>query len=184
MKYFTFESDFFQTTKLSRAKKIMMKNEENKTQVDLEWKQRILCSDESCIGVIGPDGRCKECGLPYAGPFNATNEETAASDFEDADSEDEISEEPEETVASNFEDADPEDEIGEEPEEAGEHDAETPTDLDWEQRTLCSDESCIGVIGPDGLCKECGKPYKSEQEIENSEQEIEKSKEEIEKSEE
>jgi hypothetical protein len=21
-----------------------------------------LCSDESCIGVIGPDGRCKECG--------------------------------------------------------------------------------------------------------------------------
>jgi len=141
----------------------MMKNEENKTQVDLEWKQRILCSDESCIGVIGPDGRCKECGLPYAGPFDATNEETAASDFEEAD---------------------PEDEIGEEPEESGEHDAETPTDLDWEQRTLCSDESCIGVIGPDGLCKECGKPYKSEQEIENSEQEIEKSKEEIEKSEE
>jgi len=140
----------------------MMKNEEDTTQADIEWEQRILCSDESCIGVIGPDGRCKECGLPYAGPIDATNEETVASDVEEADSEDEISEEPEET---------------------GEYDTETQTDLDWEQRTLCSDESCIGVIGPDGLCKECGKPYNSEQEIGNSEQEIADNKEEIEKSE-
>jgi hypothetical protein len=132
----------------------MMKNEENKTQADLEWEQRTLCSDESCIGVIGPDGRCKECGLPYAGPFDATNEESDASDFEEADSEEEISEELE---------------------EIGEYDTEIQTDLDWEQRTLCSDESCIGVIGPDGLCKECGKPYSSEQEIGNSEQEIEDS---------
>jgi hypothetical protein len=130
----------------------MMKNEENKTQTDLGWEQRTLCSDESCIGVIGPDGRCKECGLPYAGPVDATNEETLASDFEEADPEDEIKE-------------DPEDEIKEEPEETGEHDTETQTDLEWEQRTLCSDEGCIGVIGPDGLCKECGKPYDSEEEI-------------------
>ena len=134
----------------------MMKNEEDTTQADIEWEQRILCSDESCIGVIGPDGRCKECGLPYAGPFNATNEETVASDVEEADSEDEISEEPEET---------------------GEYDTETQTDLDWEQRTLCSDESCIGVIGPDGLCKECGKPYSSEQGLDKSEEDIEKSEE-------
>lgn len=32
-----------------------------------EWNQRRLCSDENCIGVIGPDGRCKECGRPYVG---------------------------------------------------------------------------------------------------------------------
>ena len=31
-------------------------------------------------------------------------------------------------------------------------------DEDWEKRVLCSDEACIGVIGPDGKCKECGKP--------------------------
>ncbi|MGV8057666.1 MAG: hypothetical protein AB2L12_06560 [Smithellaceae bacterium] len=30
---------------------------------------------------------------------------------------------------------------------------------DWENRTLCIDESCIGVIGLDGKCTECGKPY-------------------------
>lgn len=33
-------------------------------------------------------------------------------------------------------------------------------DDDWEKRVLCSDEACIGVIGPDGKCKECGKPLK------------------------
>ena len=31
-----------------------------------EWQNRRLCSDENCIGVIGPDGRCKECGKPHA----------------------------------------------------------------------------------------------------------------------
>ncbi len=29
------------------------------------FAERILCSDGTCIGVIGPDGRCKECGKPY-----------------------------------------------------------------------------------------------------------------------
>ena len=134
----------------------MMKNEEHETQADLEWEQRTLCSDESCIGVIGPDGRCKECGLPYAGPVDATKEETAVSDFEEAD---------------------PEDEINEEPEENDEHDTETQIDLEWEQRTLCSDESCIGVIGPDGRCKECGKPYESEEQVVDSKEEIAKSEE-------
>ena len=38
-----------------------------KMQSDDDWENRILCSDESCIGVIGPDGRCKECGKPYQG---------------------------------------------------------------------------------------------------------------------
>jgi hypothetical protein len=40
-------------------------NGEEKSDLDLEWEQRKLCIDESCIGVIGPDGRCKECGKPY-----------------------------------------------------------------------------------------------------------------------
>ena len=34
--------------------------------------------------------------------------------------------------------------------------------IDWDQRTLCSDGNCIGVIGPDGRCKECGKPLHEE----------------------
>ncbi|MFH1132266.1 MAG: hypothetical protein V1754_13090 [Pseudomonadota bacterium] len=35
--------------------------------------------------------------------------------------------------------------------------------LDFQDRVLCSDGACIGVIGPDGLCKECGKHQGSEQ---------------------
>ena len=32
-----------------------------------DWEKRILCSDESCIGTIGTDGRCNECGKAYQG---------------------------------------------------------------------------------------------------------------------
>lgn len=34
--------------------------------------------------------------------------------------------------------------------------------IDMDNRTLCSDESCIGIIGPDGQCTECGKNLSSE----------------------
>jgi len=128
-----------------------MENEENKNQTDLEWEQRTLCSDESCIGVIGPDGRCKECGLPYAGgPAENIERPPADGDFEEAVEDDDADEDMEEFSA----DEDTE-------EFSTDEDVETITDLEWEQRTLCSDESCIGVIGPDGRCKECGKPYDS-----------------------
>ncbi|MBU1274411.1 MAG: hypothetical protein KJ720_03475 [Proteobacteria bacterium] len=30
--------------------------------------KRTACSDGSCIGIIGPDGKCTECGKPYTGP--------------------------------------------------------------------------------------------------------------------
>jgi len=108
-----------------------MDNEEAKSQADLEWEQRTLCIDESCIGVIGPDGRCKECGLAFDGeqPEEVQEEQTVA-DAEDT----------EEAIAN--------------------HEAKSQVDQEWEQRTLCIDESCIGVIGPDGCCKECGLPYK------------------------
>ena len=40
-------------------------NENEMAPGEEEWENRVLCRDESCIGVIGPDGRCKECGKPY-----------------------------------------------------------------------------------------------------------------------
>ncbi|MEK6192878.1 MAG: hypothetical protein N2F24_01400 [Deltaproteobacteria bacterium] len=102
------------------------------SKVDIEWENRVLCSDESCIGVVGPDGRCKECGLPYEGEFTPVAEVNDYPDFED----------------------DMPEALDEFPEEEG----DDAGDSDWENRTLCVDESCIGVIGPDGRCKECGKP--------------------------
>jgi len=33
---------------------------------------------------------------------------------------------------------------------------------DFENRILCSDGTCIGVINEQGVCKVCGKPYTPE----------------------
>ncbi len=116
-----------------------MTDVEKKSKIDHEWNQRRLCSDESCIGTIGPDGRCRECGIKYEGVL--PDFENAAPVSENHDSE--MDDEPD-RASSNLTD---------ETIDAGD------TDDEWENRVLCSDESCIGVIGPDNCCKECGKPY-------------------------
>jgi hypothetical protein len=108
---------------------------EEKADFDINWDNRILCSDGNCIGVIGADGRCKECGKQYEGPLPETSADA-----------------PEDQVV---------DEVEEMPAAADESNTveELPADDDWQNRVLCSDGNCIGVIGPDGRCKECGKPY-------------------------
>ena len=110
---------------------------------DEEWSRRILCSDGSCIGVIGPDGRCKECGKPYEGELPAALGKTEEDDGDESDDDSPA-------------DGAPADEDEEEEKDSADSDDE------WESRVLCSDGNCIGVIGPDGRCKECGKPYEGE----------------------
>jgi len=43
---------------------------------------------------------------------------------------------------------------------------ETPSSgddpIDFSNRVLCSDGSCIGVVNEQGICKVCGKPYRGE----------------------
>lgn len=34
-------------------------------EAGLDPSQRRACSDGMCIGIIGPDGKCGECGLPF-----------------------------------------------------------------------------------------------------------------------
>ncbi len=120
-----------------------MENEENKTKSDLYWESRKLCTDPACIGVIGRDGRCKECGKPYDG------EAFEDSPFVEPEFESET--ETDEIV---------EDRVEEYEETEAVDDGESGTDEDWASRELCSDPACIGVIGADGRCKECGKPNK------------------------
>ncbi len=99
---------------------------------DEDWDKRTLCIDESCIGTIGPDGRCKECGRPYdASKIPAI-----------------------EVPDRNKEQAQPIDDPHNKNTES------TISDEEWEKRVLCSDEACIGTIGPDGKCRECGKAGK------------------------
>jgi hypothetical protein len=98
---------------------------------DEDWDKRTLCSDESCIGTIGPDGKCRECGKPYEGVFNHSVSGTTN--------------DKEKIEAPVLQSAN-------KPEE------DTIADEEWDKRVLCSDGACIGVIGLDGKCTECGKP--------------------------
>lgn len=90
-----------------------------------DWEKRVLCSDESCIGTIGSDGKCKECGKVYESKLTERHGTSS------------VKRAPIEVKK------------------------QVPTDIDsdddWDKRVLCIDEACIGVIGSDGRCKECGK---------------------------
>jgi hypothetical protein len=96
---------------------------------------RRLCPDGSCIGVIGPDGRCGACGRTADGRprvlAGGVAEETASGGAGDAD-------EPDRGVEA----------AAAEPAEAG-------GGFDVNRR-LCEDGSCVGVIGPSGRCNVCG----------------------------
>jgi len=114
-------------------------DEQGTNQPDSDWDNRTLCSDDNCIGVIGPDGHCKECGKKYEG----TLPETIVADTESrSEGEDELRADADMDAQPSVDTALQE---------------ETEAD-DWVSRQLCSDGNCIGVIGPDGRCKECGKP--------------------------
>jgi hypothetical protein len=96
-----------------------------------DWENRTLCVDESCVGTIGPDGRCRECGKPYDGSQNHAID----------------------TVDQNMGQVKPVDDQKKNIESAD-------SDEEWAKRVLCSDESCTGTIGHDGLCRECSNPLR------------------------
>ncbi|MBL0713618.1 MAG: hypothetical protein JJV98_07940 [Desulfosarcina sp.] len=101
---------------------------------EAEWANRRLCPDGNCIGVIGPDGRCKECGRP-AGEDLPFSPDAGSDSLPDDDNEPD-DRQADATPSGNRGAADPE---------------------EWANRRLCPDGNCIGVIGPDGRCKECGR---------------------------
>lgn len=94
-----------------------------------EWESRSLCPDESCIGVLGADGRCAVCGrtgdplLAVADPAEEPVPEPALSDDLVA-----------LTLAADG---------------GGSSD-------DLGERELCPDDGCIGVLDAQGSCKVCG----------------------------
>lgn len=92
-----------------------------------DWEQRQLCPDGGCVGVIGSDGACKVCGR--AAPGWGDERQRGLRD--------------EEEVAPLV--------------EAAKVMAEPEGPADFDERALCSDGSCIGVIGDDGRCRVCGK---------------------------
>jgi hypothetical protein len=99
--------------------------------------KRRLCPDGACIGVMGADGKCTVCGTSAGG------EQDVAAAVEDSV---EVPATGDELPSDNDLESTPADQ-----DERGEGGFDT-------KRRLCADETCIGVIGSDNRCSECGKP--------------------------
>jgi hypothetical protein len=97
---------------------------------------RQLCPDGACVGLIGPDGRCGECGRPGSGPAPSRGAVHLAAERDDG--------------AGALESM----------EAAGPGDVEKGGGFD-PGRKLCEDGTCVGVIGPDGMCQICGRGSRS-----------------------
>ncbi|HNN90690.1 MAG TPA: hypothetical protein PKI03_00410 [Pseudomonadota bacterium] len=102
-----------------------------------EWEERTLCPDDSCIGVLGPDGRCCLCGLrgDLSRPHRLIlpNSDVPATDgsvHTDAPATDAMGASSAESQPAHDEDA-------------------------FSRRELCPNDSCIGVLSAEGICPLC-----------------------------
>jgi hypothetical protein len=108
--------------------------------------RRRLCPDGACVGLIGDNGRCKVCGMPAAGPgaeseakitdSGSVTWDTSQDPARDEDSDDS-------TLPRTLADV--------------AHLEGGGATFDPKRR-LCSDGSCLGVIGANGRCNVCGLP--------------------------
>jgi hypothetical protein len=115
---------------LSISDSIMATDDETSQAFD---PNRRLCPDGACIGVLARDGKCPICGT--TGPAASSDEPSP----------------PPYTETDRGDEPPVEDDHASPP--AGVSDSDGTFDP---RRKLCSDESCVGVIGPDGRCSECG----------------------------
>lgn len=93
-----------------------------------EWESRSLCPDESCIGVLGADGRCAVCGR--AGDSSPVVTDSAEEPVSEPALSDDL------VALTLAADGGSSDDVGE--------------------RELCPDDGCIGVLDAQGICKVCG----------------------------
>jgi hypothetical protein len=101
---------------------------------DFDAANRELCPDGGCTGVLDERGVCKVCGAQGT-PAVASAVASAVPRYDD--------------------DADEASAVGD---DAGGDEASASDGTDaLDDRQLCPDGGCIGLIGPDGKCKVCGR---------------------------
>ena len=139
---------------LSKADQI---HADDNSQGEMDLENRTPCVDKSCIGVIGPDGHCKECGKPFESKKEL--QETGPPIHKSSGSyDDDIRECPRCGTENRLQKIS----VGfiQKCNKCGNVDYFKEKGMDedpWRNRMLCSDGNCIGVIGRDGRCKMCGK---------------------------
>ena len=154
----------------------------NDGEGELDFERRFLCTNGACIGVIGPEGRCKICNIPIADEDRKAFENLRVEGFSKDNrhamptsitfSKDSLNKAGDGKTASNGKT-----EASSETKERSELETEEHSDrintpegntqkiekdtftYDPNVRVICSDGICIGMIGQNGSCNECGKPY-------------------------
>jgi len=106
-----------------------------------EWDRRELCPDGGCVGVIGKDGKCNVCGR--AGEASGLRPQASGEEVDEYEDEHEHDQEPEQAS-------------GQSPKPKAQSPVVAAGADEWDQRQLCADGACIGVI-EDGKCNVCGK---------------------------
>ncbi|MCP4449739.1 MAG: hypothetical protein GY811_31070 [Myxococcales bacterium] len=104
-----------------------------------EFLHRRLCPDGTCVGILDSDDRCKECGMVDS---EATTDPRLSG----------LKREEDATPHSNSPPALADVAVVDDDESA----ALDEQPGDFENRRLCPDGACIGVVGLDGTCSECG----------------------------
>ncbi|MBK8482227.1 MAG: hypothetical protein IPL40_13845 [Proteobacteria bacterium] len=125
--------------------------------IDLD--ERFLCTDGACIGVIGAAGYCRECGKPIAAGELGRFEQVTGARLGPSFRAQEAS--PSAALAGGSGQLPAVDPAGDWAGARLQGDGGSATIADssapdLETRELCPDGACIGVIGSDGRCKECG----------------------------
>jgi hypothetical protein len=94
-----------------------------------DWDHRQLCPDGACLGVINTDGACTVCGRVVPGWGDERQRGLRGP------AEVEVATQEVAAAAAAVVDSD---------------------DPDWDQRRLCPDGACTGLVGADGRCGRCG----------------------------
>jgi hypothetical protein len=148
------------------------------TAAEFEPMSRELCPDEACIGLIGADGRCKECGRVGTSAHTHSRNRGLRVDSDDGGTPDTPGEPdsfadrrlcPDDACIGVLDAAGRCQECGKVASEGVlavavvatvvAQDAAAPAaDDPFADRELCPDGACIGVLGAGGRCKVCGQP--------------------------
>jgi hypothetical protein len=124
------------------------------------WQRRRLCPDGACVGVIGPDGTCKVCGKAAVAGEDEEDDEEDDEDLDDGEGDEAAADEDEDGDEESLAASEDEEDDGDDGDDGDDDDddaAASAGDGDLDDRKLCPDGACIGVIGADGRCKVCGK---------------------------
>ena len=109
-------------------------------------RDRRLCPDGSCVGLLDASGRCSECGRSFD---PAVASATAIRDDGDGD----------DAAANRGDDAG--DGAGA-PASAGVAATAGVAGAGFDpNRRLCEDGACVGIVGADGACNVCGRVARS-----------------------